>query len=126
MTDLDERIRRAVQASDNPDPDLLPSEQNIWQMMIGVYRGKNRWLNILAIVYTFVFTGLAVWTAISFFDAETTKGMLGWGFGFTFCVLAVGNLKMWLWMQMDKNAVLREMKRLELQVALLAQRGGGG
>ena len=124
MTDLDERIRRAVQASDHPDPDLLPDEQNIFQMMLGVYRGKNRWLNVLAILYTFAFTALAVWSAVSFFDAETTRSQLAWGFGFTFCVLAVGNLKMWLWMQMDRNAVVREIKRLELQVALLAQRNG--
>ncbi len=125
MTDLDERIRRAVQASDNPDPDLLPDEQSVWQMMFGVYRGRNKWIHLLAFAYTFVFFGLAVWTAISFFNAETTRAMLAWGFGFTFCVLAVGNLKMWMWMQMDKNAVLREVKRLELQVALLAQRREG-
>ena len=124
MTNLDDRIRETLQASSNHDPDLLPDEQNIFQMMLGIYRGKNRWLNVIAVLYTFAFTGLAVWSAISFFNAETTHGQLAWGFGFTFCVLAVGNLKMWLWMQMDKNAVLREVKRLELQVALLAQRGG--
>jgi len=29
-------------------------------------------------------------------------------------------LKLWFWMQMDKNTVIREVKRLELQVATLA------
>jgi len=31
-------------------------------------------------------------------------------------------LKMWFWMQMDKYVVLREVKRLELQVARLSSR----
>jgi len=32
----------------------------------------------------------------------------------------VGFLKLFGWMQMDKNAILRELKRLELQVSSLA------
>jgi hypothetical protein len=31
-------------------------------------------------------------------------------------------LKMYFWMEMNKNVVLREIKRLELQVARLASR----
>ena len=31
-------------------------------------------------------------------------------------------LKMYFWMKMNKNVVLREMKRLELQIARLASK----
>jgi hypothetical protein len=34
--------------------------------------------------------------------------------------MAVSMMKMFAWMQMDKNAILREIKRLELQVSSLA------
>lgn len=37
--------------------------------------------------------------------------------------VAVAMLKIWSWMEMHKNQVLREVKRLELQVARLAARG---
>ena len=30
-------------------------------------------------------------------------------------------LKIWAWMQMDKNAIMREIKRLEFQVSVLVK-----
>jgi hypothetical protein len=35
-------------------------------------------------------------------------------------------LKIWHYMQMDKNAILREVKRLELQVAILVEKQKAG
>lgn len=119
MSTLDDKIREALNKEDDADPALFPDEQSVWTQWFSVYQGRNRWINILATVYTFAFVGLAVWCAVAFFRAETTRGMLAWGFGFLACVLAVGNLKLWIWMQMDKNAVLREVKRLELRLAML-------
>jgi hypothetical protein len=37
-------------------------------------------------------------------------------------MVGVAMLKMYFWMEMNKNVTLREMKRLELQVARLASR----
>lgn len=122
MSTLDDKIRDALNKQDRADPELFPDEQSVWTQWFGIYRGRNRWINMLASAFTFVFFALAVWMTISFFNAETTQSMLAWGLGTLFCMIAVGNLKMWMWMQMDKNAVLREVKRLELQVALLVQR----
>jgi hypothetical protein len=31
-------------------------------------------------------------------------------------------IKLWQWMQMDKETVMREMKRLEFQVAVLMEK----
>jgi hypothetical protein len=46
-----------------------------------------------------------------------------WSAGALWAALAVAMLKMYFWMEMNKNVMLREMKRLELQVARLAARG---
>ena len=32
-------------------------------------------------------------------------------------------IKLYIWMQMDKNDVLRELKRIELQLAVLSSKG---
>ena len=40
---------------------------------------------------------------------------------FLFGMLGIGQMKMWYWMQMNRNALAREIKRLELQVATLVQ-----
>ena len=39
-------------------------------------------------------------------------------------MLAVAMLKMYFWMEMNKNVTLREVKRLELQIARLVSREG--
>ena len=51
--------------------------------------------------------------------------LLVWGGGFMFCMMAVSMLKLWFWMEMQTNSVLREVKRVELQVSRLASRTGG-
>lgn len=68
----------------------------------------------------FVFLGLFVYSFIQFINVETTEEMIKWGFGSIVFLLGLSMLKVYAWMQMDKNAILREMKRLELQVMSLS------
>ena len=48
--------------------------------------------------------------------------MLKWGIGGFVFLFGVSMLKIFAWMQMDKNALLREMKRLEIQISSLSGR----
>jgi hypothetical protein len=51
--------------------------------------------------------------------------MIKWGIGGIVFLLGVSMLKVFAWMQMDKNALLREMKRLELIVSSLSAKISG-
>jgi hypothetical protein len=42
-----------------------------------------------------------------------------WGGGFFLGIFMVTALKVWAWMQMDRNAIIREIKRLEVQLTAL-------
>lgn len=97
-------------------------EQNIFQMVIGIFKGKNKWVMLLMNIMTLVFFGLFIYCVVQFFEVETTKEQLKWGFGSVVFILGVSMLKVFAWIQMDKNALLREMKRLELQMASLARK----
>jgi hypothetical protein len=90
--------------------------------MRATFHTRNKLLTGLAFIYTFAFFGLAVWCAISFFNSTEIKHMLAWGFAFTFCMTAVGMLKMWFWLEMQRIAVTREVKRVELLTAKLLER----
>ncbi|MBZ0171437.1 MAG: hypothetical protein K8E66_03575 [Phycisphaerales bacterium] len=48
--------------------------------------------------------------------------MIGWGLGFLMAMIAVSMMKTWYFMEMNRNCVLREVKRVELQIARLAER----
>ncbi|RZV54864.1 MAG: hypothetical protein EX254_11345, partial [Flavobacteriaceae bacterium] len=80
----------------------------------------NKWIIILMNIMTLVFFGLAVYCTVQFFDTEVTNDLIKWGIGGIVFLLAVSMMKIFAWMQMDKNALIREIKRLELQVSSLA------
>ena len=55
-----------------------------------------------------------------FAQAPDIRGMLAWGGGAAFALFSLGLLKMWFFLEMQKNSLMREVKRLEFQVASLA------
>ena len=62
--------------------------------------------------------GVLVYCIVQFFSVTETNEMLKWGLGIIICSMFNAMIKLYAWMQMDKNAILREMKRLEFQVLL--------
>ncbi len=46
--------------------------------------------------------------------------MLLWGAGLGLCTSGILAMKIWFWMEFQRNGLTREIKRLELQVAHLA------
>lgn len=87
-----------------------------------MYKGKLKPWALLAVVFTLNFTGLAIWLGYRFFTAQTSEQLIQYGVGLIICVIFVQALKLWHWMQMDKNALIREIKRLEYQIAVLAEK----
>ena len=124
MNDLDKKIREALSTQDAELFEEFGGEQGIFELIGDTFRGKRRWLVVLVYVYSIVFLVLAVITAVQFFkaDPDNTRDLIFWAMGFMFCNFAVAMLKMWYFMEMNKNTVTREVKRLELQIAHLAKR----
>lgn len=120
LHELDDKIRQAMRG--DADLGAPAGEEGLFQMLFEVFQGRRRWLNLYGFFLTFVFMGLAIWCAFRFFDAQSTTAIVGWAAGFLVSVQSVGLLKIWFWMEMQKNQVLREVKRLELQTLRLSNR----
>ena len=119
MEEIDKLIRDTLSQEEAKFYDSL-EEQGIFAMMFGLFKGKNAWINILMNIVILVFFVLFIYCGIQFFEAETTEGIIRWGFGALIFIMAISMLKLFAWMQMDKNAILREVKRLELLVMSLS------
>jgi len=117
--EIDELIKSALSQEEATYYDEL-EEQSLLDMALGVYRGKLKWLAILTAVVMIIVFGLAVYCLIQFLEADNTKDMILWAAGMFGAMMATSMLKLFHWMQMDKNAVLRELKRVELQVGVLS------
>ncbi|REJ67119.1 MAG: hypothetical protein DWQ31_12280 [Planctomycetota bacterium] len=122
MNELDKKIREALAAEDQELAESFADEQSIFQMIGDSFRGRHRWLVALVFVETTVFLVLAILSAVQFFQAETERDMMMWSVAFLLFLLAIMAGKIWYWMELNKNAVTREVKRVELQIAHLAQR----
>ncbi len=122
MNVLDDKIREALQREDAELFEDVGGEPSIFEMLMETFRGRHRWLVFLTMFWTMVFMVLGVLSVIRFFRAEEMRDMLMWAAASAFLLSGVSMMKVWYWMELNKNSVTREIKRLELQIARLAGR----
>jgi hypothetical protein len=122
MNELDRKIREVLHKEDAELFEGFEAEQSLLEMMVDTFRGRHRWLVAMMAFWSLVFFVLAIVTAVKFFSAETTRDIVMWATACVLCMSAVSMLKLWYFLEMNKNALTREIKRLELQIARLAGR----
>ena len=121
MEDIDRLIKEALSEEDSEILDRL-QEQSVLESLMSNFQGKMKWIAMYSFFMILVIFALSIYCLVEFLKAEEIREMLLWGAGMIVGLVMVGMLKMWHWMQMDKNALLREIKRLELQVGLLVKK----
>lgn len=121
MEDIDQLIKETLTEEEAKFYNQL-EEQNLWQMIFGIFEGKNSWIVYLMSIVQIIFFGLFIYCAIQFFEVEATNDLIKWGIFGSLSIMASSMLKLYSWMQMDKNALIREMKRLELQISSLSSK----
>jgi len=121
MEDVDKLIKETLNEEEAKFYDSL-EEQNLFNMIAGLYKGKNAWLTVLMHLINIVVFGFAIYCLIQTFEEENTNNLILWIAGFFFSFLMMCMLKLLSWMTMHRNAVIREMKRLELQISFLNEK----
>jgi len=124
MKDIDEQIRETLCREDAELLDRYRGDPPLHEMLIETFHGRWRWLVILMFPMLTVAAMLLLVCAYQFFHADTTRAMIAWSTGFIWCALFVLMLKVWYSLELNRNSVTREIKRLELQVAQLSRRLG--
>ena len=122
--EIDELIKQALSEEEAAFYDQL-DEQPLHEMVFDLYKGRMKWLAIGSMIVMTILFAASIYCAIKFFQATELREMMTWGFITWFCMLAVMANKFWQWMEMQKNQVLREIKRVELQIGMLASKKSG-
>lgn len=122
MKELDRKIREALVAEDEELIERFQGEQSMLELVSDTFRGKHRWLVGVVFISTLAFVVLGVFSAVQFFQAVEVRDMIMWTGAFVFCLVAVLANKTWYWLELNKNTVTREVKRVELQISRLAER----
>lgn len=123
MEEIDKLIKETLTKEEAEFYNSL-DEQNPIEMLGGLFRGKNAWFIIVINIVTLISFVAFIYCLVQFLKVETTNELIKWGAGGFSAILTISMLKIFVWMQMDKNAILREMKRLELQISSIANKQG--
>lgn len=119
MDDIDTRIQAAMKDEfSDRDLDFDPArEPGLFAQAMSLFRGRMRgWMIFMMVVQVAIIAG-AIWAAVEFFHAEDTRSQILCATIFTVVMLFHAAMKLWGFMQMNRNVILREIKRLELQLA---------
>lgn len=95
-------------------------EQNLLNKIGGVFKGKVGWLVIIMNILSLIALGFFIYCTVEFLNTDNTNELIKWGAGAIYSILFICMIKIYFWQAMHKNDMLREMKRLELQIAALA------
>ena len=127
MESIDERIQKALSSEDRALMARMDADSSLYGDIAATFRGHARWLNAFGWVSGFAFFAIAVFCAWQFTTQTEVRSMLMWGAGTIIAFLWLGMIKLWFWMELQKVGIVREIKRVELQLASLtsALRSGG-
>ena len=118
---IDELIKEALTEEESKFYDNI-DEQNVFQMLGGLFQGKNKWIMLLMNFVMLIVFGFLIYSVVQFFNTEVTNELIRWSLAIITFLLIISMLKMFLWMQMDKNSIKREIKRIELQISTLSSK----
>lgn len=114
--EIDRLIHEALSKEEAEYYDQL-GEQSVIEMALGVFQGRNKVIYIITLFASIALFATVIWSGIKFYESEAIRDMLIYGAIGFWCMIGVMGVKIWYWMEMNTNRILREMKRLELQIA---------
>lgn len=119
---IDERIKRELQSKANETDTAFEPKQGMFSLVAAAYQGGlGRWVILISII-TLVVSVFLLWSGYRFFSASVLTDQVYWGFCLVVSLMAQLGLKQWIWMEMNRNSLLREIKRLEAAVDELGKR----
>lgn len=116
MNDIDDQIRRAL-TTEHPE-----GPPTIMDRVGSMFHAHARSLMVIGWVKMFFFVAIAAVAAVMFFRAADTRAQIAWATLFLLMASSLGTAFVIYWLELHRLAVMREIKRLELQVSRLSGR----
>lgn len=123
MNNIDEQIRNALDAEDRKAIAEIDDGAGLFEMISLTFKGKQAWM-----AYYMYFVGLAVFAALVYFVVQylgtsDIKTSLNWALLIIGCMFVLTMVKILGWQQIQKMELMREIKRLEMRIMLVADKG---
>ncbi|WP_300527837.1 DUF6768 family protein [Maricaulis sp.] len=114
--DLDELISEALDDEDRKLLGRYAEPPGFFAQVFSIFSGSLGWVMAIVMIMVPIFFGLFVWTGWNFFQQADVIMALRWGLGSLASLQIILFLRGILLQQVMTNQVLREVKRMELQM----------
>ncbi|MDZ4139628.1 MAG: DUF6768 family protein [Erythrobacter sp.] len=122
MNSNDQRIAAALDADDHAFLASLDSDRGMFQQIGDSWKGPlGGWAKLGFVFAIAIGLGLAycIYRAVT---AEGTDAIFVWGLSSLALLIMQGFLKQWMFGRVNMLTVLREVKRLQVQIAMLNEK----
>lgn len=90
---------------------MAKSDQTLMQMACGVLQGPLRPWVYFGLALGLIFTVIFFYSGWRFLGAESVNAHFHWAVAVLLSALFVAMLKMWFWLQMMQNSIIRALKK---------------
>jgi len=115
MNDIDEKIRKALNAEDQKILDDFGEDLGPLDMVVQSFKGKQWWIMAMLYFWGIVTFGVMIFCTMNYFNTNDLKESMSWGIGILLCGMMFTIVKITGWQQLQNQAIVREIKRLELR-----------
>jgi NADH:ubiquinone oxidoreductase subunit H len=122
MRDVDSLIEEALGREEREILNRIGEEPGFFGLAFGLFSGKLGWVNILLMIVQAVLFLAGAYAAWMFFTADDTMSQLRWGLPSAVLLILGTMIKMAMWPNIQTDRLMRELKRIELQLARATQR----
>jgi hypothetical protein len=120
MTKLDDAIHGALTEEDKVFLAQFEKEPTSVEQAFGVFRGPLGWIYVAFLAVAVVLAPIGLFSGWKFLTVTDMRPLFYWGAATAAILLVLSVVRIVFFMQINTNRILRELKRLELQVARLA------
>jgi len=122
MDKLDRMISEALDDEDREILEKIGREQSSFEMVGDLFKGKFGFMNWSLLAGHIIFFGIGLYAAWKAFSLNEVLDVIRWGLVATFFMTSAVIGKVALLPSFQANRTLRALKRLEMQIALLASK----
>lgn len=117
--DIDKKIRQQLAKEKAQLSQQQTADASLFAMLGDAYKGRlGGWMVLMSII-ALLLSGLMLWSGYQFFFVvESLNELIRWGVTLLLSSMMQIAIKMWTFNEVNRNALQREIKRLELAIAM--------
>jgi len=121
MNDLNKKIHNAIE-EDMSDAPLPEADATAIGLIRSSFKGTFRYTMVFVVILQMCFFALGVYCAYQMFGTDNISLKIEWLTGVLAAIVAFAVARLWFFMELNRLWLLREMKRMEVQIAYLSKK----